>query len=320
MSQTPSIKDRIVRFGRRWLKFTKRIPLLASLTAFLHRALYTKESTLLLRALNSGGPFDEFNATVCEELPIREGLNRLCDLSDWNNSDFQRLFAHIGERNRTHRKDWEYVRTAIGLEKLGVLKHDSVALSVGSGHENLMYYLTNRVRKVIGIDVYDSAQWPREGNPGVLIDPDKFAPFEYRSYRLELRRMNACDLGYDDETFDFAYSLSSIEHFGGHEKAALAMREMERTLKTGGVACVVTEFVINGRPHVAYFNRADLERFLLDSHSMELIDPPIDFRIQEKTLASYIDVEKDSLDQSPHVVLKRHGYLWTSIILFFQKG
>lgn len=144
------------------------------------------------------------------------------------------VFTQIGERDRTHRKDWEYVRTVMGLERLCVLKPDAVALSVGSGHEKLLYYLTNKIRKVIGIDLYDPSEWAREGDYSVLVDPDKFAPFEYRRDHLELRRMNGCKLDFDNETFNFVYSLSSIEHFGGHKKAALAMKEMGRVLKKGG--------------------------------------------------------------------------------------
>ena len=81
----------------------------------------------------------------------------------------------------------------------------------------------------------------------------------------------------------------------------------------------MTEFVINGLSHTAYFNRADMQRFLLHSHGMELAESTIDFRIAKNTVCSYVDIEKDPPGHNPQVVLKRWGHLWTSIILFFRK-
>ncbi len=312
-------KVSIIEFGKRWLRFSKTIPILNSMVKILYRFIYVQEARSLEKTLQAMDSFDEFDANVCPQIPPRENLNCLCDLSDWNDPHFQKILAELGKSAGIIRKDWEYARTVLGLEKLGALKPDAVGLSVGAGHEKLMYYFSNIVQKMIGIDLYDSSKWPCEGDPSVLIDPDTVSPFDYCKVHLEFRRMNGCDLEFDDETFDFAYSLSSIEHFGGHEYAALAMREIERVLKKGGIACIVTEFVINGRAHASYFNRKDMEQFLLRSHGMHLLESKIDFRIGKETIASYIDIEKDSLSRSPHVVLKQLGHLWTSTILFFRK-
>lgn len=312
-------KVSIIEFGKRWLKFTKRIPIFNSMVKILYRFIYAREARVLERTLQAMERFDGFDANVCLQIPPREDLNRLCDLSDWRDPHFQKTLAEIGKSGGIIRKDWEYARTALGLEKLGALKADAIGLSVGAGHEKLIYYFANIVRKVIGIDLYDPSEWPCEADPSVLIDPDKTSPFNYRKDHLEFRRMNGCNLDFDDETFDFVYSLSSIEHFGSHEHAALAMREMERVLKKGGIACVVTEFVVNGQTHASYFNRADMDEFLLRSHGMRLSESSIDFRIGKETLCSYVDIDKDPLDRSPHIVIKRLGHLWTSIILFFRK-
>lgn len=40
-----------------------------------------------------------------------------------------------------------------------------------------------------------------------------------------------------------------IEHLGGHAGAAKAMVDMGRVLKPGVVATVVTEMIVNGKPH-----------------------------------------------------------------------
>ena len=132
--------------------------------------------------------------------------------------------------------------------------------------------------------------------------------------------MSGCSLELPSDMFDFAYSLSSIEHFGGHAAAAQSMREIARTLKPGGVAAIVTEFKVDGKPHREFFNRPDLEEHMIRSHGMELVLGPLDLRISEATLATTIDLERDHIHRRPHIVLRHHGHDWTSIALFFRKA
>lgn len=250
----------------------------------------------------------------------RKALNKACDIFDWNDDRVQKILKELNESYLIHRKSWEYAQTVIGLEQLNCIRPDSRALSVGAGHEKLLYYFANRIHRMIGTDLYDELAWPdKEADPSALDHLDRFAPFPYRQDHLRLLRMNGCRLGFQGNTFDFVYTLSSIEHFGGHQAAAGALREIERVLKPGGIACIVTELVLNGKSHPEFFNRHDLERYIIRSHNMKLVEPTIDFRISESSLLSYVDYLSDPLETSPHVVLRMLDTFWTSIILFFKK-
>ncbi len=133
-------------------------------------------------------------------------------------------------------------------------------LSVGAGHEGVLYWLANRVGWVVATDLYEGV-WQqvqgREGDPNVLRNPEAYAPFPYRRDRLTFMRMDGRRLAFRDGTFDLAYSLSSIEHFGGVENAASTLREMGRVLRPGGIVALATEYVLSGPPHEETFQPAE---------------------------------------------------------------
>ena len=79
--------------------------------------------------------------------------------------------------------------------------------------------------------------------------------------------MDATTLDFPSETFDIAFSFSSIEHFGGrnHEGALKSMKEIERVLKPGGIAVIATEYMLNNKEHPEYFNRKTIYSELIDN-------------------------------------------------------
>src|SRR6185295_605248 len=101
-------------------------------------------------------------------------------------------------------------------------------LSVGAGHEQVLYWLANRVGRVVATDMYEGA-WQtaraHEGDPGVIRRPEDYAPFPYRRDHLVFMKMDGRRLAFRNATFDIAYSLSSIEHFGNMAGATDAIRE-----------------------------------------------------------------------------------------------
>jgi len=70
-----------------------------------------------------------------------------------------------------HRKAYEFAQLAYGLKTLGCCANDVSVLSVGAGHEAVLYWLANHVGRVIATDMYEGV-WQnaqsREGDAGVL--------------------------------------------------------------------------------------------------------------------------------------------------------
>ena len=136
----------------------------------------------------------------------RTSLNRLCDISDWRvGGDLSNIMRSLNEGTYIHRKSWEYALCIYGLKKLGAVTPKSQAISVGAGYERPLYYFANCIEQMVATDLYDNED--HEGKPAMLIDAQRYAPFGYRGDHLKIRRMNRTNLEFDDEVFDFAFSL-----------------------------------------------------------------------------------------------------------------
>jgi SAM-dependent methyltransferase len=248
----------------------------------------------------------------------RPPFNKICDISDWREGPFTEYLRKLNAVPIIHRKQWEYANCIWGLEELGAVREDSVALSVAAGHEAPLFYFANRISRMVATDMYGGGP---DGDPSMLADPGKFAPFPYHKDRLEVIQMDGAELSFASESFDFIFSLCSIEHFGAHERAAKSMREMHRVIKPGGICCVSTELILNNRPHREYFTWAELEEYVLKAAPFRLTGTnTIDARISESLLRHPIKLgEEKDLKVSPHIILQGGRHIFTSIILFLKK-
>ena len=184
---------------------------------------------------------------------LRRHYVKLCDLADFDDPELRARIHEIVPRLEApadlHRKYWEYAMLTLLLEDIGRLDDETDILSVGAGHEEVLYWLCNHVRRVVASDIYGEGDFvDREADAVMLTDPSVFAPYPYREDRLEVRRMDARALAFEDETFDVVFSLSSIEHFGSARDIARASSEIGRVLKPGGFAFIVTECFTGWHP------------------------------------------------------------------------
>lgn len=247
-------------------------------------------------------------------------LNKVCRLSDSANPLWRQGFADLGFPDapaRFHRKVWEFNQTLYGLRKLGRLTPGSVALGIGCGHEELMYFLANRIARVVATDLYEGSYLGGESDADVLEHPAKYAPFNFREDHLEVRRMNGLALDAADGSFDFAFCLSSIEHFGTVRDKRQAFREMFRVLKPGGVAVVTTEVVLNRLGRGAqYFPLRTLLSLVADAGFT--LDRAPDLRVEREHAAPPLALPMDTFT-TPHVVLRNFHTIYTSVALFLMK-
>ena len=180
-------------------------------------------------------------------------MAKLCDVRDFEDADVLRMLRDIlPERDplaHVERKVWEFAMLALFLEGVGRLDERTSALAIGAGDERMVFWLANRVGRVVATDIYGEGSFAeREATATMLTDPAAHAPFPYREDRLEVLYADARELPFADASFDVAFSLSSIEHFGGPADVARAAREMGRVLKPGGHAMVVTECFVRLHP------------------------------------------------------------------------
>jgi len=234
------------------------------------------------------------------------------------------VFQHT--EGQIYRKGWEWTHCVYGLSKLGAIKPEATALGVGAGREPVIFWLADRVTMVTATDLYGNEIWSKnagvEAPAAILEDCKAFCPRSFKVENVRFENADGVNLPYSDSSFDFCWSLSSIEHFGGLEAAAKAIAEMGRVTKPGGIVCVATEYLLlNDIPHPEYFSRRDIEEKLIPaSPELSLVDgiswtPPKTEYLLDPINTQTHDIHR----RKRHVILRDGPYWWTSIMLFFRK-
>ena len=306
--------------------------------------LYLQDSQKFISSLKKTSPY-------YPDQNYQPKLNRLCYIEDWDNNEFKNIVNELqnptyedyiyrkGWSNNIigwrkpgfiHRKDWEWALGIMAIKRFGKLNKNSKAIGVASAHEVILFYLANILNHVYGTDLYDPkftytpTDFPE--------NPRKYAPFPYREDALTALRMDGTKLEFPSDSFDIAFSFSSIEHFGGenHSGALKSLKEIERVLKPGGIAVITTEYIINGKEHIEFFNEKTIYSDLIDNlDSLKLVEP-LDLRITTKTLDTVMDypdvVYWDTSDGNddfkkthPVIIIRVKDILLTSVMLVFQK-
>jgi len=194
-----------------------------------------------------------------------------------------------------------------------MLRPEHSALGVGAGRECLIFYLADRLREVVASDLYGNKTWStniaREATREILQNPGKFCPRAFRGDHLQLAYADGTQLQFDANRFDICWSMSSIEHFGGHEKASQAVSEMARVTRPGGVLAIATEYLLLPEyQHPEYFTREEIARYLIDRHALP-----------EEYLTESIIFPAGIHRVRRHVVLNDGQVQWTSILLLYRK-
>jgi SAM-dependent methyltransferase len=279
-------------------------------------------------------------------------LNKLCYIEDWQNSEVKEIISELqyaslndyihrkewdvekypvnNKKGSIHRKDWEWGLGVLAMKRFVKLNKKSKAIGVGSATEEILFYLANRIDHVYATDLYDGNNWKNFVPSDFPENPKKYAPFPYKEDSLTVMRMDGTRLEFPSESFDIAFSFSSIEHFGGenHSGALRSMKEMERVLKPSGIAVVATEYMLNGKEHIEFFNKRTIYSDLIDKLDKLKLVEPLDLRITTKTLDTIMDYQSsvtwitspDEFKKShPLVLIRLNDILFTSIMLVFQK-
>jgi SAM-dependent methyltransferase len=184
---------------------------------------------------------------------MRRQYVKLCDIEDFDDPAFLAAVRSIlPERDplaHIERKVWEFAMLALLMEEVGQLDEQTEALSVGAGDERILFWLADRIGKVVATDIYGEGSFAgNEAEHSMLTNPASHAPYPYREDHLEVLWMDGSRLEFDADSFDIVFTLSSIEHFGSPQVIARSAREIGRVLRPGGYAVVVTECIVRLNP------------------------------------------------------------------------
>lgn len=293
---------------------------------FVERLAQGASHLSVIKALTLSDEFEARYKEICPQVGLIPHDAQLCELANpakWDNPEWVSLLRSVGtvppDKLSMHRKAYEFTQTLFGLSRMDRLREDVRIVSVGAGHEAILYWLANRVGCVVATDMYDT-EWKQaragEGDEDVARRPEKFAPFPYRQDHLFFSKMNGRTLGLRDESFDVAYSLSSIEHFGGFEGGRDAIDEMARVVKPGGLVVVATEYLIGG-PRTDETFPPDEIRALAERPGLKLLEP-IDEHVYERYQVEAVDLRTNPY-QTPQMLVRNGETVFTSVMLFLEK-
>ena len=265
------------------------------------------------------------------------GYNKLCEFEDFGDETLRRWMRAISPRDadalpgfpvgREHRKYWEYAQAARTLTDFGAIHPEAEILGVAAGTEATIFWATNHVRRVFATDLYlDAGTWETDAPRSMLLTPGEHAPGPWDERRLVVQHMNALELRFEDDSFDGVFSSSSLEHFGDWDHVRLALSEMWRVLKPGGVATISTEFRLRGRgpgfPGALVFDAAELDEVIVRPLPWELVEP-LDLTLSKRTLeteVSLADKLAGTAPEFPHIVVRNDKILFTSVHLALRKS
>jgi SAM-dependent methyltransferase len=277
---------------------------------------------------------------------------KVVELEDFRDAELAALIPEIApgeDAARPHRKPWEFAMGALFLRDVGRLELDAEILDVGAGSEPILYWLANRARRVVAVDIYGRGSFgDREAVASMLAEPSAHAPYPYPEDRLEVRDMDARRLDFPDASFDAVVSFSSIEHFGGPDDIARSAREIGRVLRPGGHAFLVTEVFVEHHPIdrapvlaavraatlgrrcqgatlrtrtiAECFTPRELRKRLIEPSGLQLMQP---LRVQQSP-ASRANVHSVNADGSvssstgepyPHLAIRAHRSTFSSVCL-----
>ena len=286
-----------------------------------HYADLLRSGTPRSRVIRALALSDEFERRRLN-IPRDAQLCELANPAKWDNEEWTAVLRSLGltdDKFLMHRKPYEFTQLIFGCRHLGVLTEDAVVVSVGAGHELVLYWLTNHVHRVVATDRYEGVwqdQQGREGDPAVLTSPDSYTSFPYRRERLVFLQMDGRQLGLRSGFADVVYSLSSIEHFGGVAGATTTIREMARVLRPGGVLALATEYVLAGPPHEETFQPDEIAR-LLRQPDLELVQP-VDELVYQRYQFEPVDLYATPY-RTPHMVVRFNDTVFTTVMVFLRK-
>lgn len=165
---------------------------------------------------------------------------RVSTIEDWYNPAIQAVWRQaLRVVPSANRRSWEFAALYLMLHETGMLRPEARGLGLGAGTERLIFAVADRVAHVRATDLYSSP----EGWVGARTeDPQAHvmarAPWPVPEGRVDAEHCDMRALPYEDESWDFVWSTSSIEHIGGPEDFVQHFNEVERVLRPGGVYAV----------------------------------------------------------------------------------
>jgi FkbM family methyltransferase len=240
-------------------------------------------------------------------------LNRLVNVEDFAEPTvrdaIREVFEHEVARTpgfpsgREHRKHWEAAMGVLALREGGALQPDAQVLFIGPHRETTLFWLTNHVGRVWALDIGEPTARIQSDASTMPVGPGPGWPGQWNPRRLVVQHMDACELAFEDDTFDAIIFSGSMTPVGSLERVQRAMDEAWRVLKPGGTLSISTDFLLIGEKadQSTMFTRDSIERILVGERDWAPV-VPMDFTLSEVTKQTEVDYDSIRLERESDTV------------------
>jgi Methyltransferase domain len=166
------------------------------------------------------------------------------ELLPGQSSAFDKAMPLNYSRRRWSRKWWEWDYIADCAEQLGVLSPLTRAVGLGAGDEPLIFYFAQTCGHVIALDLYSPDTAWSEARFAATSQVLDASPIPYPRGRVEVLNADMRQTGIAEQSVDFVWSCSSIEHVPTLVDIFTVFKEMDRIVRIGGYAVLTTEYCI----------------------------------------------------------------------------
>jgi SAM-dependent methyltransferase len=247
---------------------------------------------------------------VCDRADFRE-LGLRTRLRQASGDHAHPIRARLRSRRIPERRElWETAMTMRSLDILGALGEETEVLTIGPGSEPLVYWLTERARRVFSTDV-DRVEgaWSKSASGGEILErPELQWAGNWNPRRLVVQQMDPLNLRYEDESFGCVCSARTLERLDGLSQVVRAVNEIFRVIRPGGVAAISTAFRLEGPspgpPGLLAFDEDELRHVFLDPEFSWALADLLETGVSAETLDGDLVLRQgDHLTTSVHLIL-----------------
>jgi SAM-dependent methyltransferase len=187
--------------------------------------------------------FQELPNRIMEERGEIVHSQKIGDSTDFSDPRIDLILRHgLRVIPQLHPRQWEFAMTYLQLLIANALTPTSRGISFGSGREPLIFPIAAITSNLTVTDLYsDSTSWgvAKTARPRDFVL--EVAPPDFNPSNLDVAAMDMREINFPDGSFDFAYSISAMEHIGDDPDFLQHLREVRRVLRPNGVYVMTTE-------------------------------------------------------------------------------
>jgi len=268
-------------------------------------------------------------ATITDQKPLS---SMVCRYAHWSEPWFKDWLRRLNLPSdptgaAIQRKCWEFCVIGRALEQRGMLRPGKRGICFAAGRELLPSAFAAFGCDILATDRAAEGGWVNQhATSGSDLFYERIISRENFDKHVKFRHVDMKDLSrLAAEQYDFLWTSCAFEHLGSLGKGLDFVVSAMKLLRPGGIAVHTTEFNLTSNwwtqpwGKQVFYRRRDIDRLDHRLKQIGCILEPVDFDRGDHPFDLDYDSKPFFLKGKPHIKLKVHGFVITSILLLIRK-